>query len=64
MLHRHLTHQQFILAANIIAHGRRSDWAELRVALHKDHTLTAKIERIWVKAACIHVSLVLFDNLP
>jgi hypothetical protein len=48
MLHRHLTHQQFTLAAidDIIARGRRSDWAELRMALHQDHTLTAKIQRI------------------
>jgi hypothetical protein len=48
MLHRHLTHQQFTLAAidDIIARGRRVDWAELRMALHQDPTLNVKVQRI------------------
>lgn len=48
MHHRHLTHQQFTLAAidDIIARGQRSDWAELRSALQKDPALANKIQRI------------------
>jgi len=34
MYHRHLTHQDFTLAAidDLIARGKRQDWAELRQA--------------------------------
>ena len=34
MQHRHLTHEQYTLAAidDIIARGKRRDWAELRQA--------------------------------
>lgn len=48
MLHRHLTHQQFTLAAidDIIARGKRADWVALRMAAHEDHTLINKINRI------------------
>ena len=48
MLHRHLNHQRFTLAAidDIIARGRWQDWAELRQAILSDHTLLAKVERV------------------
>lgn len=45
MLHRHLTHQQLALATidDVIARGRRADWAELRRATLADRTIMAKI---------------------
>ena len=48
MLHRHLTHQQFTLAAidDIIARGKRQDWAELRKAALADRTILEKILRV------------------
>jgi hypothetical protein len=48
MLHRHLTHQQFTLAAidNIIARGKRKDWAELRQAALDDRTVMEKVLRV------------------
>lgn len=48
MLHRHLTHQQFTLAAidNIIARGKRKDWAELRQAALADRTVMEKVLRV------------------
>ena len=48
MLHRHLTHQQFTLAAidDIIARGKRQDWAELRKAALADRAILEKILRV------------------
>ena len=48
MWHRHLTHQQFTLAAidDIIARGKRQDWAELRKAALADHSVLEKILRV------------------
>ena len=45
MLHRHLTHQQFTLAAidDIIARGKRQDWAELRKAALADRTILENV---------------------
>lgn len=48
MLHRHLNHQRFTLAAidDVISRGRWQDWADLRLALLADGTLFDKVERI------------------
>ena len=48
MLHRHLTHQEFTLAAidDVIARGKRRDWAELRTAVLKDPAVQAKVLRV------------------
>ena len=48
MWHRHLTHQQFTLAAidDIIARGKRQDWAELRKAALANRTILEKILRV------------------
>lgn len=48
MLHRHLTHQQFTLAAidDVIARGKRRDWAELRQAALADRAILEKILRV------------------
>jgi len=48
MLHRHLTHQQFTLAAidDVIARGKRRDWAELRRAALKDRVVAEKVLRV------------------
>jgi len=48
MLHRHLTHQQFTLAAidDVIARGKRQDWAELRRAALADRALLEKVLRV------------------
>ena len=48
MQHRHLNHQQFTLVAidDVIARGRRQDWAELRRATRADPTLLEKVIRI------------------
>jgi hypothetical protein len=48
MNHRHLTHQQFTLAAidDIIARGKRKDWARLRRAALADYVLWDKIVRV------------------
>ena len=48
MLHRHLNHQGFTLAAidDIISRGRWDDWAELRRAVLRDRSLLAKVERV------------------
>ena len=48
MLHRHLTHQQLTLAAidDIIARGKRQDWAKLRRAALADPTVLEKILRV------------------
>ena len=48
MLHRHLTHQQYTLAAidDVIARGKRKDWAELRRAALADRTVLEKVVRV------------------
>ena len=48
MLHRHLTHQQFTLAAidDVIARGKRQDWAALRQAALADRALLEKVLRV------------------
>lgn len=48
MQHRHLNHQNFILAAidDIINRGRRQDWAALRHAALGDRLVMEKIRRI------------------
>ena len=48
MLHRHLNHEQFSLAAvdDIIARGRRKDWAELRLAVIADSSVRDKVIRV------------------
>ena len=45
MLHRHLNHQRFTLAAidDVISRGRWRDWAELRRAVLSDRTLLDKV---------------------
>lgn len=48
MLHRHLTHQQFSLAAidDIILRGRWRDWAALRQEALQDSLLLEKVQRV------------------
>ena len=48
MLHRHLHHQRFTLAAidDVISRGRWQDWADLRRAALRDESLLDRIERI------------------
>ncbi|MBI3959251.1 MAG: hypothetical protein HY328_10620 [Chloroflexi bacterium] len=48
MLHRHLNHQQLTLAAidDVIARGKRQDWAELRKAALQDRAVLEKILRV------------------
>lgn len=48
MLHRHLNHESFTLAAvdNVIARGKRRDWAELRRAALLDRSLAEKVLRV------------------
>jgi len=48
MLHRHLTHQGFTLAAidDVIARGKRRDWAELRRAALADRAVLEKVLRV------------------
>ncbi len=48
MLHRHLNHQRYTLAAidDVIARGRRQDWADLRRAITEDRSLLDKVERV------------------
>jgi len=48
MLHRHLSHQRYTLAAidDIIGRGKREDWAELRRATLADRALMEKVLRI------------------
>lgn len=47
MLHRHLNHQQFTLAAidDVISRSQWVEWAELRRAVLSDRTLLEKVER-------------------
>lgn len=48
MLHRHLTHQEFTLAAidDVIGRGKRQDWADLRRAALADQVVLEKILRV------------------
>jgi hypothetical protein len=48
MEHRHLTHQEYTLAAidDVIGRGRRRDWAGLRTALLRDPSVRGKILRV------------------
>ena len=48
MLHRHLTHQQFTLAAidDVIGRGKRRDWTELRRTALNDRTMMEKVLRV------------------
>lgn len=48
VLHRHLAHQKFTLAAidDIIARGKRQDWAELRRAALDDRAIMEKVLRV------------------
>ena len=48
MLHRHLNHQHFTLAAidDIIARGKRKDWSELRRADLSDISVLEKVLRM------------------
>lgn len=48
MLHRHLNHQQFTLAAidDVISRGRWQDWVELRAAVLSDRSVLDKVERV------------------
>lgn len=48
MLHRHLNHQRFTLAAidDVISRGRWGDWASLREAVLSDRALLDKVERV------------------
>lgn len=48
MLHRHLTHQRFTLAAidDVIARGKRQDWAELRRVALQDQAVLEKVLRV------------------
>lgn len=48
MEHRHLNHQGFTLAAidDVIARGRRPDWAALRQSMLQDTSLAEKIRRV------------------
>jgi len=48
VLHRHLTHRQFTLAAidDVIARGKRRDWAELRSAVLADPGVLQKALRV------------------
>ncbi len=48
MLHRHLTRQQFTLAAidDMIARGKRQDWAELRRVALADRAVMEKVLQV------------------
>ncbi|MCL2296849.1 MAG: hypothetical protein FWC38_10195 [Proteobacteria bacterium] len=48
MIHRHLNHERFTLAAidDVIARGRWDDWAQLRRAILEDHALLDKVDKI------------------
>ncbi len=48
MVHRHLNHEGFTLAAidDLIARGCRSDWEELRAALIESPALAEKIRQV------------------
>lgn len=48
MLHRHLNHQRFTLAAidDVISRGRWQDWAQLRQVALADQSVLDKIARV------------------
>jgi hypothetical protein len=48
MIHRHLNHERFTLAAidDVIARGGWKDWAALRRALLEDPSLCGKVARV------------------
>lgn len=48
MYHRHLNHQQLTLAAidDVIARGKRRDWATLRQAALQDRAVFEKVLRV------------------
>jgi len=48
MLHRHLNHQRYTLAAidDVISRGRWVDWFEMRQAVLNDLSLLEKIEQV------------------
>lgn len=48
MLHRHLNHQEFTLAAidDIISRGLWADWADLRRELLRNPSIMEKVERV------------------
>lgn len=48
MLHRHLDHQDFTLAAidDVIDRGTRADWADLRRAALQDGAIMEKVRRV------------------
>ena len=48
MLHRHLNHRRYTLAAldDVIERGKREDWAQLRSVALQDRGLMEKILRI------------------
>jgi hypothetical protein len=48
MLHRHLNHRQYTLAAldDMIERGKREDWAELRSVALEDRAIMEKILRV------------------
>jgi hypothetical protein len=48
MLHRHLNHQRFTLAAidDVILRGRWNDWVELRQAVLADRAVLDKVARV------------------
>lgn len=45
MLHRHLNHQEFTLAAidDVIGRGKRADWADLRQVVLRDRAVLEKV---------------------
>jgi len=48
MLHRHLNHQGYTLAAidDVIARGKWRDWAQLREVVLQDPSLLGKVDKI------------------
>jgi len=48
MLHRHLDHQRYTLAAidDVISRGKWGDWADLRRAALNDRSLLGKVEQV------------------
>lgn len=48
MLHRHLNHQRFTLAAidDVISRGRWHDWANLRRAALEDPSVLEKVRQV------------------
>lgn len=48
MLHRHLNHEEFTLAAidDVIGRGKRQDWAELRRVALADRAVMEKVLRV------------------